>query len=359
MKYIFILLLTTTTFAQTNPQKDEKKLAGADRQFYSSHKIQEVDEYLVKHESDQPTDSTLFCRMFYDKRGNLIKTIEYSPNASAQKIMHRTTTSMYNYNHKNELINKTSIAEQYLLIHNIITKANDNGMFDKDETYKYDKNGNLETRNYVSPTVEERTIENNNKLFSKGNLVMYKRNYTDKYSYDEKGNLLILATYTDAGKPFDTKQYIYNDRSELIKNMVYNEVQKKMITTSVFNYTHIPGGLLKHMDTYDARDSIVKQNDYEYDINGNQTREYETVKTNKRLIVDFKYNGDGQTIESTGGPIDTRYTIYNDVRRDGLAHLFYSYDGDGKLVTIKKYEKDPSTTKENLTAIQLITYKTY
>jgi hypothetical protein len=359
---ILLLFCLTSAFAQINPQKDQKKRTDAERLFYAAHKIKEVDEYFATNESDNPNDSTLFCRLFYDKRGNLIKTIEYQPFAAAQKIAHRTTTTLYNYNHKNQLTSESSTADEYLLIRGALKKVSNNGMFDKDETYEYNKNGDVESKNYVSPTIVENPDKNNNIGKKIGNdvfsskWIMYKKSYIDKYSYDKTDHLLSLTTYNDEGKPVKTSKYIYNDSSQLITNIIYNQISKKETSTIVFSYTKIPTGLLKHIEYYDEHDLITKFEDNEYDSNGNLIKEYETIKMAKRLVLDFKYNDKDQPVESKGGPVNLDNIQSKDIRHDGLSHMFYLYDDDGLLIEIKR---DKKVGEEKLQGIQKLVYKKY
>jgi len=156
--------------------------------------------------------------------------------------------------------------------------------------------------------------------------------------------------------------YIYNEKDELVKSTAF----KKKVTAKGdsaalsgregYAYSYTPNGLMKVQLIYNDKDSLTLKKIYLYDINGNQTKGYEMRGTVKNLVWDYSYDQLGRVTASWGGPATLNGLGNKDLRRDGLAHLFYTYNNDGELITIKRIEKD-AAGKEEILAVENISYK--
>ena len=332
-----LLISAYSLFAQTNPFKDEKVQKEKAAQFITSHHISEIDQTLVIFKDGQVSDSSKTEDFYYDKGGRLTKTIIYSKGYSKAfpegKDFNRITN--YDYDKRDNLVN-----------------AKGNG-FPSNETrdYVYDKQGNI-----IKETEDQHMV------------LMYNREklggITD-FAYGKSGNMLLRKAYNLDGKFTAITWYIYDEKDELVKSTTF---KKKVIAKGdsaalsgreVYAYSYTSDGLMKVQLIYNDKDSLMLKKIYMYDNNGNQTKGYEMRGTVKNMVWDYTYDQLGRVTASVGGPATLNGLGDKDLRRDGLAHLFYSYNVDGELIAIKRIEKDAATGQEQVLAIEKLSYKHY
>lgn len=340
MKYALPLFLligaSQMLFGQTNPFKDEKIMKDNERRFIVEHKIKEVDEYVVVPKDSLKTrDSSLICKFYYDKKGNITKTVRHIKMYSAAnregKDFEEEVNYAYEYNASGQLskINYTD---------NEMPKT-------YTTTYDYDSRGNL-VKQYEAPGILVTSDPN----FMAG---------INLFEYDDAGNVTSQKRFYDSGQtPGGITTYTYNSENQLVKSASFKG--EGLIKTGHKDYQYIATdkNLTRLEDIYNSKDSLKAHNEYVYDANNNQVKGYNTRKGVKFLVWDYTYNDKNQLTESKGGPSTLVGLDYKDVRRDGLAHLFYKYDKDDNLIQIKKYETDVNGM-EKLTAIEKLVYKKY
>jgi len=330
-----LLLSAYSLFAQTNPFKDEKVQKEKAAQFITSHHISEIDQTLVVFKDGQVIDSSKTEDFYYDNKGRQSKTMLYLKAYSNTYPEGRLINQVTNYDY-DKRGNEVS--------------AKGNG-FPANETrdYAYDKQGNI-----IKETEDQHMV------------VVYNQDRLGgirAYTYDKRGNVLTRKNYSLDGKFAGVTQYIYNDKDELLKSLTF----KKSVTVKgdsavmsgheEYTYNYASNGLTKVQFVYNAKDSLTLEKIYMYDTNGNQTKGYEMRGTVKNLVWDYTYDQLGRVTASMGGPATLNGLGNKDLRRDGLAHLFYTYNDDGELITIKRIEKDATTGQEQVLAIEKLSYK--
>lgn len=192
----------------------------------------------------------------YDKKGNKIKSTEYSDGEIVR-------TYSYTYDENGNVLTQTILYE---------SSSSETVI-----TYTYDENGRVNSKLTVDTWLED-----------KGKL--------EEYTYDERGNVIATqTTYDDAEPEAITREYTYDDNGNIVKCIRGEEGQ-----TYIDEYTYDENGnVLIQIDGGDKyREAICYE--YEYDDNNNciKKTEYE-AETGKILGVDeYVYNKNNNLIKT-------------------------------------------------------------
>jgi len=189
------------------------------------------------------------------------------------------------------------------------------------------------------------------------------RNYTQKYTYDEVGNIKIVDHNGDDGNRF-TRNYFYNnndtDRTEcnVIGNVVKNnQLLRTQIKNDKINYTHDAHGNMTTMPhlalmQWNFKDQLEATQQtaggtgettwYVYDATGQRVRKIterqgSTSKKNERLYLNGfeiyrSYKNDGTTVELQRETLP----IMDNTRRIALIETKTTDNGSGDTTTLNK-----------------------
>jgi hypothetical protein len=382
-KLLALLVLVYCTshglFAQTNPLRDEKLRQEKERKQILRNKIKEAVVYLYNYKVDSLAhDSLLIGRMYYDELGYLSSLTNYRPSQYGNAVPPNTYTFTDLRDENGNIIQHTMLNEWYTKNSNgvfIKIHVRQNDYDNQSTTYLYDKYNNV---------VKDVDHFNSYINYGAGRKERLGTGIT-YYTYDDNGNLASKKSHDLDGKFTYRNEYRYNAKNRLLEILTWLDsasVTPTIIQEYKYKYTH--RGLIKIESFYNNPNTLTAQNEFDYDKHGNQVKGYEITQGVKRLVWDYSYNTKDQVIKSIGGPgtrfgpgfRDYSYRVKNqitestgvpanqyvagsmDIRRDGLANLYYSYDDDGNLIEIRKYEID-AFGNEKLTMAEKIFYKKY
>lgn len=285
----------------------------------------------------------------YDKKGRLIQESEYN---KAGKLVDR---EKYQYN-------AAGLLTKY-------RRSRGNGSIWKEEQRVYDSNNRLieksasyssEQWGYRAPCVRDengRLIEKSR--YTWGNYDKENETYcwTQKYTYDERGNLLESVRYVSEDGAYAWKKvYTYNENNQCLTYTEYNS-KGEIRDMEEFVYD-AKGKEIEHTRKYgiDLRDFIYFK--YTYDENGilkekeyrNDLNSYKTIyDTAGNEIENFYYNKSGKLTGHIVRTYNKKNNLAETERYDKNGELtgrtVYTYNKKGALTEEKEYDKDGKKTQ--------------
>ncbi|MCX7922699.1 MAG: S8 family serine peptidase [Clostridia bacterium] len=278
---------------------------------------------------------------WYDDDGNLEKEV-VDVDANTKNI------TEYISNHLGKVEQKIVHVQERDIEGYSITSTTDKTLTTK---YKYDKNGNLETVTTPDGIVTTYTYDN-----------MNRQTGTSQPGHDENGQAVTITTstrYNWEGKPEEVVDangnkttFEYNKRGFLVKTInaqsgttlyYYDFAGRKVAEVSPKNYdsTKNLGEMSRVEYVYDSMDRLIRKLDiykdpvtgqwvtittkaYDYDNNGNVTREQDALGYDGNYGTQYTYNLANKPV-----------TVLDPVSKDrGLAFTTrYEYDGLGRKIS--------------------------
>lgn len=290
----------------------------------------ENDKVIGKEEYEYDSNNNNTLLLEYDGNGKLESKTESIYNKDNQLVSSKT------YDGNGVLTNRCEKA--YDSESNLISSAEYDGNDKVINITKYDKYGR--------------------KTFEAGGYTANKELIEIDYTYDDKGNLILVDKHTEDGEPLEKIEQRYDENSELTyyanesfvdKNMgkyVYeydNGVRRRRVaynsegilmgeTLYDKHGNEIPDfSKLDGFDAFGLPTKGVRSFEYEYDDKGNLVcqKRYFVSKTDKRLTNEarYSYNQDDVVVETT-------YIGYHDDQEEKEVCKFNS---DGDMVYQAKY----------------------
>lgn len=377
--FCFIAISFLNAFGQTNPLKDDLQRTEKERKQIQKNGIKETIVYLYTYADKQPADSIIIARYNYDKNGYLTSLVNYRTSQYGRTVPPNTYTFTNLYDEHNNIIQHSKVEAWYTINSTTgeqIKMANFRFGDDSNQavTYQYDEHNNLvKDVDHFNSFIDY----GNGRKDRLGTGVTY-------YVYDHDGNIAAKHSHDLDSKFTYRNEYEYDSKKQLVKISTWlDSVSKEPTIRQEMGCQYTKVGLIKTGSIF-VKDQLTEQKELLYDKHGNLLKGYDVNNNVRRLVWDYKYDKNDRVTESVGGPgmrfgagfKDYSYRRDNqisqgtggpaalfvvgsmDIRRDGLAHLFYTYDDDGNLTEIKKYERD-NYGEEKLTMAQKFVYKTY
>lgn len=168
-------------------------------------------------------------------------------------------------------------------------------------------------------------------------------NYTNKYTYNVKGENTLIKVYDPAGKLTSSKEYSYNDKGSIIKAIEYDE---NNALTGYYEYT------------YDARQNVIEENHYEapHTLVGRITNKYDA----KDRVIESKdssyYDGEIWTLNrftyNTQGDAISYAITYSMDNSTHITKYTYEYDKQGNWISRTTEDQDLESVKTDERTIE-------
>lgn len=315
---MFVLVIVVTSFAACGDDKatggengsgndavNEEKEASGEQQKHIP--VEERTEVYMPIKVTETGKSTTVIDLTYDENGKLIKEVVTKEDNSSDK----SYVSLCEYSY-DEFGNCT---RDY-------TEWSDGDSTERKYSYTYDGNGNILTKtDDTNGDVYTYTYDENGNVLTEN----ADDSYVVSYVYDDAGNILSKKKEFLGYTSVETWEYSYDNNGNKVFRKHTDEEGK--IKEATYKYD-TAGNLLEE------RDALIGNRDYEFDKNGNLTREV--------------WYGEADEIM-----FDTQYT-YNDknelVKTKGLINLdgghsyeityTYEYKGNQRIVTEHYTESD-------------------
>jgi hypothetical protein len=381
MKYLsisrgtFLLILflypANRLSAQNRFRDDELRDRKENKQLLKG-KIQEIRIYLFHYKDTVlGADSMLIGKYDYDTNGRLTERINYFLSQYGPSVPPVTAHFINVYDHKGNIIQHCFYVVRHSLSNGKIMAPS---LEDSQSvTYHYDENNRL-----------IKDLDDLNTFIAHGPVRERLGTGITTYRYDESGNLILKISHDLDHKFNNLSEYIYDGRNRLIRILTYiDSAATEPFIKQDYRYIYSNKQLTKLESIY-KNSELVSQREFVYDKKGNQLQGYQVIKGIRKEVWNYKYNRNNQVIESVGGPgrrfgpgyrdpfvyhfrnqmtealgpANTFQPYSMDVRCDGVAHLFYTYDKKGNLTEIKKYEKNHDGDEE-LTMAEKFYYVRY
>ncbi len=248
----------------------------------------------------------------YDSKGNILDSIVYNSN----KISFH---EKYSYNNKNELIIRVLIDSLGVEVQKSERLLNDKGLESGFVMYQKDSVYYQQQREYNEKDELIRLTE-----FDARGLADGVSKLVSEYAYDEKGKLLSQTELNNVGHILSKVIYTYDSEGNKISISNYNSTGDLQGKTLLKEYVN---GNSKRVEKYDAFDSLYAFYKYEYNLNGEET---------KNIIL----NGIGQVIRQSNTTIDEHgnkvlFEIYEgEVGFLGKDAVNYNQDGQETELTV-------------------------
>ncbi|MBP1644633.1 MAG: hypothetical protein H6Q16_208 [Bacteroidetes bacterium] len=188
---------------------------------------------------------------------------------------------------------------------NLLVEVNDSAHSSSKEIYVYDSNGNI---------IEEKLTDSHNTYNHSKYIFDHNNKITERYRYDDSGNLIIKDYYT-----YDLNENLIEINSYCTERY-FNEKN---------NYTYYyHEDIIEEM--YQDSDRLFEgKTTYEYDSNGKliEEKEYDSNRRLKEKTI-YKYDDNGKLIEEN----------YYDL--DEILHWKNIYDPIGNLIEESEYDSD-------------------
>jgi hypothetical protein len=194
-------------------------------------------------------------------------------------------------------------------------------------------------------------------------------NNKTEYEYDTNGNETIQKyfTYSENTQSYLLSHYYektYNENNEKIEEVVYANCLNSCYLSSKTEYYYDNGNLIKH--SYYGRENgwvLKTEYEYEYDINGNRTRNLRSVVENGVLVPErlnlYQFDNYGNEIlrDQTAYSTTTntiRFTQIIEWEYDQNFLLSYSIDMDWLIGDYESYEYKTEYTTQSETETDLV-----
>lgn len=310
----------------------------------------------------------------YDEQGNILSKVDpygntvnksYDNNNNIIKYTDELgNNNYYSYDTRNNLIKVTnplnnSCSYEYNTLGQITSETDFNGNI---SSRTYDNSGNMLTETTKLGDTITYTYD------AKGNILSEQNANNDKvvYTYNESNN---LETYTDIKGNISI--YTYNEKNQLIKELVTNPYNTEY---QLINYEYdLSGNITRQYDnagndikkSYDYRGNIISEEDKygnkilsEYDLNGNKIKVSYSDGTYERFTYDS--NNNMLSKEDRNGYTTTYVYGKNneqlEINYENGAKESYEYDEKGqvikyinKLGNIETYVYDANGNKIEVT----------
>ena len=149
-------------------------------------------------------------------------------------------------------------------------------------TYCYDSNGRLSS---IKDSKGQKILE-----FEFNDDGSMKEHY-NRYEYDAKGNVTRYIACDLDGKVTYYEDYEYNSENQRT-NLISRNADGS-VGSFLFGYNYNSDGKEARIISYNADGSVKYYEDYEYDVNGNKTKEIQRdASGNLEVITEYDKNGD-------------------------------------------------------------------
>ena len=194
-------------------------------------------------------------------------------------------------------------------------------------------------------------------------------NNKTEYEYDTNGNETIQKyfTYSENTQSYSLSHYYektYNENNEKIEEVVYANCLNSCYLSSKTEYYYDNGNLIKHSYYGWENGWVLKtEYEYEYDINGNRTRNLRSVVENGVLVPErlnlYQFDNYGNEIlrDQTAYSTTTntiRFTQIIEWEYDQNFLLSYSIDMDWLIGDYESYEYKTEYTTQSETETDLV-----
>jgi len=282
-----------------------------EKQLIARNRIKETNTYKFKYLPGLPAgDSILIERVQYDHKGNKLLMVENNPGMGAGNF--RYFVSAYDVN-GNELSST------------IYTKGYPNTP-DAKLVYKYNTlNQNTEMDDFSTSGLRDKFI----------------------FNYDNRGNL-VLEQFVQRNGNTETR-YEYNNKNEKIKQFSSMSAIR-LVDTTIYNHkvTYTPNGEVHLFSKNNNASSAFFSLEYDYDLKGNNTKQFLVFPDGKVVFTEDKFNAKNQLIESVSNTwkLASRAASVKMLTLKGTERKIKTYDKDGNLVVVAIYENGLLTETE-------------